>query len=87
MSISHLGTRFNDLDMLILLFLDSQKKKMNNDQRKAGLLSSTQHSPQRRAGKNSSSSLKVGDTTIESLDFPSIGPLCNLYSRIMEMGD
>ncbi|KAI4877629.1 hypothetical protein NFI96_022988 [Prochilodus magdalenae] len=40
-------------------FIDSQKKKMNNGQRKAGLLSIVQRSPQRTAGKDSGFSVET----------------------------
>ncbi|KAL7877774.1 hypothetical protein SRHO_G00044170 [Serrasalmus rhombeus] len=41
------------------VFIDSQKKKMNNGQKKSGLLSSVQRSPHRRAGKDSGSSVET----------------------------
>ncbi|XP_049337281.1 WD repeat- and FYVE domain-containing protein 4 isoform X1 [Astyanax mexicanus] len=41
------------------VFIDSQKKKMSNVQKKAGLLSSVHRSPQRRAGVDSDSSVET----------------------------
>ncbi|XP_072534107.1 WD repeat- and FYVE domain-containing protein 4 isoform X2 [Salminus brasiliensis] len=60
------------------VFIDSQKKKMSNGQKKTGLLSSVQWSSQKRAGKDSDSSVetfladmeihrKTGEEMFESL--------------------